>query len=172
MHCLALWLGVRLLASWWKIFDIFQTCGRDNTTSSKIRLRQRIWRRACIAIIVLELLILAGFNRNPFAVNRYVELNHRRYILSHLTVNFSAYSNVFGLEPYYPYVSWYRSMHSLSTRAVCVRRCCTVNHPQGYPKFITNSFVTNGDKTLLVQTYLGPLTASTTLAGGACLRII
>ncbi|OCH96340.1 hypothetical protein OBBRIDRAFT_854604 [Obba rivulosa] len=56
------------------------------------------------------------------------------------------YSNVFGLEPNYP--------------------CCTVNHPQGWPKFITNSFVTTPDGNSLVQVYLGPFSTNTTLANG------
>ncbi|KAI5116455.1 hypothetical protein M0805_006176 [Coniferiporia weirii] len=55
------------------------------------------------------------------------------------------YSNVFGLEPNYP--------------------CCTVNHGQGFPKFVTNSFVKTADNASLVQLYLGPLTAQTVLAG-------
>ncbi|KAF7319812.1 hypothetical protein MKEN_00763900 [Mycena kentingensis (nom. inval.)] len=56
------------------------------------------------------------------------------------------YSNVFGLEPNYP--------------------CCTVNHPQGWPKFITNAFVTTPDMASLVQVYLGPFSTSVTLANG------
>ncbi|THH15834.1 hypothetical protein EW146_g4704 [Bondarzewia mesenterica] len=56
------------------------------------------------------------------------------------------YSNVFGLEPNYP--------------------CCTVNHPQGWPKFITNSFVTTPDQKSLAQVYLGPFSTKATLADG------
>ncbi|KAA1468402.1 hypothetical protein DENSPDRAFT_463211 [Dentipellis sp. KUC8613] len=56
------------------------------------------------------------------------------------------YSNVFGLEPNYP--------------------CCTVNHPQGWPKFITNSFLTTPDQKSLVHLYLGPFSTTTTLANG------
>ncbi|KAJ7051145.1 hypothetical protein C8F01DRAFT_1212766 [Mycena amicta] len=56
------------------------------------------------------------------------------------------YSNVFGLEPNYP--------------------CCTVNHPQGWPKFITNAFVTTPDMSSLVHVYLGPFSTSVTLVNG------
>jgi hypothetical protein len=55
------------------------------------------------------------------------------------------YSNVMGLQPNYP--------------------CCTVNHPQGFPKFISNAFVTAHAGAALVQVYLAPVSVRTTLAG-------
>ncbi|KAG9086116.1 hypothetical protein FRC06_003268, partial [Ceratobasidium sp. 370] len=64
-----------------------------------------------------------------------------------------SYSNVFGLEPNYP--------------------CCTVNHPQGFPKFIANAFVASGDGKSLTQVYFGPMTVKTTLSGlGATVSIV
>ncbi|KAI0705252.1 hypothetical protein BC835DRAFT_1410156 [Cytidiella melzeri] len=54
------------------------------------------------------------------------------------------YSNVFGLEPNYP--------------------CCTVNFPQGWPKFVSNAFLTTPDGASLVHVYLGPFQTNTTLA--------
>ncbi|KAL5485522.1 hypothetical protein ACEPAI_8164 [Sanghuangporus weigelae] len=59
--------------------------------------------------------------------------------------NDGSYSNVFGLEPNYP--------------------CCTVNHGQGFPKFVTNSFVKTNDNASLVQVYFGPVAVHTVLAG-------
>ncbi|KAG7095934.1 hypothetical protein E1B28_006618 [Marasmius oreades] len=57
----------------------------------------------------------------------------------------TGYANVFGLEPYYP--------------------CCTVNHPQGWPKFISHAFLTTDDGTSLVQVYHGPFQTTATLSG-------
>ncbi|KAF5391810.1 hypothetical protein D9757_001851 [Collybiopsis confluens] len=54
-----------------------------------------------------------------------------------------SYSNVFGLEPNYP--------------------CCTINFIQGWPKFITNAFLSTPDKKDLIQLYLGPFEVQTTL---------
>ncbi|KZP19801.1 hypothetical protein FIBSPDRAFT_862288 [Athelia psychrophila] len=62
-----------------------------------------------------------------------------------------SYSNVFGIEPNYP--------------------CCAVNHGQGWPKFISNAFVTTPDQSSLVQVYLGPFTVKTTLANNNAVSV-
>lgn len=49
---------------------------------------------------------------------------------------------------------------------VWLHRCCTVNFPQGWPKFITSAFLTADNGKGLVQLYLGPFNVETTLAGG------
>ncbi|KAF7977986.1 hypothetical protein HWV62_1823 [Athelia sp. TMB] len=73
-----------------------------------------------------------------------------------------SYSNVFGLEPNYPYALYPLQYLAIVLTRIC--RCCAVNHGQGWPKFISNAFVTTADQSSLVQVYLGPFTVSTTLA--------
>ncbi|KAL9094914.1 MAG: hypothetical protein Q9165_002864 [Trypethelium subeluteriae] len=62
----------------------------------------------------------------------------------------NSYANVFGLEPNYP--------------------CCTVNHPQGYPKFLANSFVSTEDGGL-AHVFLVPSTMKTTLSGDNAISV-
>lgn len=57
----------------------------------------------------------------------------------------SGVATTYGMEPLYP--------------------CCTVNHPQGYPKFVTNSWVSVGSKGL-GHALLGPTNVKTRVNGG------
>lgn len=41
--------------------------------------------------------------------------------------------------------------------------CCTVNHPQAYPKFWSHSFMADKSDNSLVHVFLGPATFSGTL---------
>ncbi|KAH8817480.1 duf1680 domain-containing protein [Xylogone sp. PMI_703] len=56
----------------------------------------------------------------------------------------NSYANVFGLEPNYP--------------------CCTVNHPQAYPKFLANAFVSTEDGGI-AHVYLVSSSAVTSTGG-------
>lgn len=67
-------------------------------------------------------------------------------LYDYLRLQHRSYSNVFGLEPNYP--------------------CCTVNHPQGFSKFISNAFVVTPDSKSLIHVYLGPFSVKTVLANG------
>ena len=57
----------------------------------------------------------------------------------------SGVSTTFGMEPQYP--------------------CCTVNHPQGYPKFVSNSWVAIGQNGI-GHALLGPSSVQTKINGG------
>ncbi|KAG6827511.1 hypothetical protein H0H92_011483 [Tricholoma furcatifolium] len=61
-------------------------------------------------------------------------------------------SNVFGFEPNYP--------------------CCTVNHPQGYPKFWAHSFLLNQSGDTLIHALLGPATYAGTVGASNDVEVV
>ncbi|KAI1428144.1 duf1680 domain-containing protein [Xylaria sp. FL1777] len=96
---------------------------------------------------------LTAFNAYPGQIwpdwwsHQYVQQENQpwaRNLTEHpeMWVNVGSYGNVFGLEPDYP--------------------CCTVNHPQGYSKFLANSFVSTEDGGI-AHVFLAPGSISTTL---------
>ncbi|TFK34186.1 hypothetical protein BDQ12DRAFT_636697 [Crucibulum laeve] len=60
-------------------------------------------------------------------------------------------SNVFGFEPNYP--------------------CCTVNHPQAYPKFWAHSFFADHSGNTLIHALLGPATFSGTVGSSNKVKV-
>ncbi|PPR06314.1 hypothetical protein CVT24_001026 [Panaeolus cyanescens] len=64
----------------------------------------------------------------------------------------SGSSNIFGFEPNYP--------------------CCTVNHPQGYPKFWYHTFLVDKSDASLVHALLGPASFSGEVANGNKVTVI
>ncbi|KAL9619588.1 MAG: hypothetical protein Q9160_005775 [Pyrenula sp. 1 TL-2023] len=93
-----------------------------------------------------------AFNAFPVSVapdwwsHQYVQQENqpwsRNLTTDDLWTDVNSYANVFGLEPNYP--------------------CCTVNHPQAYPKFLANSFVTTSDGGL-AHVFLIPSSVTTSL---------
>ncbi|MCJ1323974.1 hypothetical protein MMC10_000636 [Thelotrema lepadinum] len=102
----------------------------------------------------------AAFNALPGAVapdfwsHQYVQLENqpwsRNLSTDALWWDVDSYSTVFGLEPNYP--------------------CCTVNHPQGYPRFLANSIVGTADGGL-AHVFLVAMNAATTLSGNNAVSV-
>ncbi|KAL4967873.1 uncharacterized protein BDV14DRAFT_188040 [Aspergillus stella-maris] len=96
----------------------------------------------------------AAFNALPAALSpdwwshQYVQQINQpwsRNLSANPFFNVNSYANSYGLEPNFP--------------------CCTVNHGQGYPKYVAASYVFDGDSHV-IHSLLGPETLSTSLAGG------
>ncbi|GIC84336.1 uncharacterized protein Aud_000151 [Aspergillus udagawae] len=102
---------------------------------------------------------LAAFNALPvmtlpdWSAHQYVAQTNQP--ISH-RLDHSPFQNVdemgqtFGLEPNYP--------------------CCTVNHPQGYPKFVSAAFVRHGQNGI-AHALLGPMSVQTSTKSGTQVRI-
>ncbi|KAK5788168.1 hypothetical protein VI817_009126 [Penicillium citrinum] len=96
---------------------------------------------------------MAAFNALPAAMSgdwwshQYMTQPNQPYSKNLSTTPFfdtNTISQTFGIEPNYP--------------------CCTVNHPQGYPKFTMYSFLKNGD-TGIVHSLLSPGRIQTEIKG-------
>ncbi|KAL6831900.1 hypothetical protein V8C40DRAFT_285338 [Trichoderma camerunense] len=96
---------------------------------------------------------LAAFNAFPAAMSpdwwshQYVTQSNEpwsRNLTENPFFNVVSYANTYGLEPNFP--------------------CCTVNHPQGYPKYVASSYVyAEHDK--IAHILLGPTSLETELQG-------
>ncbi|OKO98056.1 hypothetical protein PENSUB_9636 [Penicillium subrubescens] len=96
---------------------------------------------------------LAAFNAFPAALtpdwwaHQYVQQTNQpwsRNLTARPYANVVSYGNTFGLEPNFP--------------------CCTVNHGQGYPKYVASSYVREKEDHI-VHALLGPTTLHTTVNG-------
>ncbi|KAL2206771.1 hypothetical protein CC79DRAFT_1370172 [Sarocladium strictum] len=96
---------------------------------------------------------LAAFNALPAAMSpdwwshQYVTQTNQpwsRNLTENPYFNVAPNANTYGLEPNFP--------------------CCTVNHPQAYPKYVSGSFATEGQKGL-IHMLLGPLVVETEIGG-------
>ena len=97
---------------------------------------------------------LTAFNAIPAMVTpdwwgrQYMEQPNQPYARNLSTspfYNTNSWGTTFGLEPNYP--------------------CCTVNHMQGFPKFLSNSYVQMGDNGI-AHALLSPGSAKAALSGG------
>lgn len=97
---------------------------------------------------------LAAFNSLPVMVmpdwwaHQYVTAPnqpHAAYLAHQPFYNTNNWAQTYGLEPHYP--------------------CCTVNHPQGFPKYLSSMFARVGDNGI-AHTLLGPASVQTSLASG------
>ncbi|CAK7229689.1 hypothetical protein SCUCBS95973_007310 [Sporothrix curviconia] len=97
----------------------------------------------------------AAFNALPVALapdwwsRQYVTQTNQPWVDELTSVPFfndNDYSLTYALEPNYP--------------------CCTVNHPQGYPKFVASSYVQDGDDGI-AHVLLSPTSLTTTVGGKA-----
>lgn len=111
---------------------------------------------------------------NPFPADKYdylpLQLCAESLLMSETLITLAShsdYSNVFGLEPNYPCCTGRCHTIVFSTLTVDPRSFRNeVNHPQGFSKFISNAFVVTGDKSSLLQVYIGPFDVKTTLSHG------